>query len=302
MKADAFISHASANADFAGSIVKSLEADGLTAWIDSSGVRFGSLLRNQIHEAISDCRVLVLLWSKAAAESRWVMAEIFTAVYLDRFIVPVVLDKAALPQFLANGAYLDRKRDKDRIGPALCREVREAPAHTNDFAPVIKGRNPALENEMDDICGGQYRVLAAIENDFEKAAKDNQKVGTDLRKLQKKAPLHPKVLNLAGYQCKNDFLVKHWDAIQSGRTPNGKLLRDGERYFFQSLCIDPFDESAINGLGNILFLGRDLDAAELFHRRADEVAVKRTGKHYAAAVYDLEQVLAHKAQQLQMHR
>jgi hypothetical protein len=54
----------------------------------------------------------VLLWSEAAFKSRWVMAEIFMALHLERFIIHRVLDTTPLPQFLANVAYLDHQRDK----------------------------------------------------------------------------------------------------------------------------------------------------------------------------------------------
>ena len=53
MKADAFISHASVDADFAEIVVNALEANKLKAWIDSSDVSFGALLRNQLQASIS---------------------------------------------------------------------------------------------------------------------------------------------------------------------------------------------------------------------------------------------------------
>ena len=89
---DAFISHASKEARFARRLVETLERDGLKAWIDDADVRFGALLRDALQSAIRKCRVLVLVWSKAASESRWVMAEMFTALHSGRYIIPCVLD------------------------------------------------------------------------------------------------------------------------------------------------------------------------------------------------------------------
>lgn len=297
MKVDAFISHASANAEFAATIRRALEADKLKAWMDNSDTGFGALLRNQLQSAISDSRVLVLLWSKAAFESRWVMAEMFTALYLERFIIPCVLDKTPLPQFLANVAYLDRRRDKDRVGQELCRAVRAAPARANDVAAVMVSETAAMKSLIDRVAAGQYGVVGALVGDRDQAAEANRQVARDLLSLQKLAPLQPMVLNLAGYQCKNDYMIKHWDAIQAGQAPKDQLLDRGERNFFDSLCVNPFDESAINGLGNILFFERELDAAEFFHRRAIDVHRKRTGKIYGAAQHDLDMVLRLKRQQ-----
>jgi hypothetical protein len=297
MKADAFISHASADAEFAEAARRALRAGKLKAWIDDADIRFGALLRDQIQSAIADSRVLVLIWSKAASRSRWVMAEMFTAFYLDRFIIPCVLDRTPLPQFLANVVRLDPRREKDRLGKELCRAVRAAPAGANDAAAVMVRETAEVRALINDVAAGQYGVLAAIVGDRAQAAKANGAVEHDLRSLQALAPLHPMVLNLAGYQRKNDYMIRHWDAIQAGRAPKHRLLKQGERNFFDSLCVDPFDESAINGLGNILFFQRELDAAEFFHRRAVDVHRRRTGKVYAAAKHDLDMVVAFKREQ-----
>ena len=302
MKADAFISHASANADIAETLVKALEADKLKAWIDSADVKFGALLRNQLQASISGCRVLALLWSEQAFQSRWVMAEMFTAIYLDRFIIPCVLDSTPLPQFLANSAYLDRKRDGDRLGQRLCHAIRAAPDHANDVSAVVPDDTSVVQPLINAVAAGQYAALAAIDQDFDKATEANRHVGSAMRNLQEMAPLHPMVLNLAGYQCKNDYMMKHWDAIQVWRAPKDALLDRGERYFFESLCVNPFDEGAINGLGNILFFERELDAAEFFHGRAADLHLKRTGQHYEAAEHDLEMVREFKRRQAQPER
>src|SRR5262245_43594196 len=281
-KTDAFISHASADAAFAETLDASLKADKLTTWIDNLNVGFGGLLRNQIQSAIENSNQMVLVWSDSAVKSRWVMAEMFTAFWLDRFIIPCVVDATPLPQFLGNSAYLSRHRDRDRIGERLCRAVRAAPAHANQPAAFIAGQDPQVEALIDGVAAAQYDVLSAIQKQFDKAAEANRHVGSVLRKLQELSPLHPMVLNLAGYQCKNDYMFKHWDAIQVGRAPKDPLLDRGERYFFDSLSVRPADVSAINGLGSILFYQRELDAAEFLQRRALDIHFKRTGKVYEA--------------------
>ena len=70
-----------------------------------------------------------------------------------------------------------------------------------------------------------------------------------------------------------------------------RLVRDiegaGERRFFETLASDPTDPSALNGLGNVLFLNRDLNAAEFSHR----AAIAAAGGSYPAGEHDLELVL-----------
>jgi len=51
-------------------------------------------LGNELLQAIEASRVVVLLWSEAAANSRWVATEVLTSFHLNRFILPCVLDAA----------------------------------------------------------------------------------------------------------------------------------------------------------------------------------------------------------------
>jgi hypothetical protein len=288
---DAFFSHASEDSRVAARLVKFLETNSLTSWIDRSSMRFGSLLRNELHDAIRDSRTLVLVWSKAASKSRWVMAEILVAFHLNRFIIPCVLDETPLPQFLGNTAYVDRRRDKSSLGAEVFRSIREAPAHANEIAPLIASRTPVVQSLANRVAAAQYRVLATITTDLKKAATANTVVDKALRSLKKLAPLDVTVMNLSGYQCKNNYMVKHWQKIQAGQAPKDPLLISGERHFFDTLSVNPRDESAINGIGSILFYERELQAAAFFQRRAIELAKPRGG-NYKAAQLDLELTLS----------
>jgi hypothetical protein len=121
---DTFISHASKDAPMAVKIEAALETDGLQVWLDHSEIRLGTLLRNELQTAIQNSHSLILLWSKAAAKSRWVAAEVLTAFHLDRFIVACVSDDAPLPYFLQNTIYLHLQGGKaDWVDP-LRRAIR----------------------------------------------------------------------------------------------------------------------------------------------------------------------------------
>jgi Flp pilus assembly protein TadD len=98
---------------------------------------------------------------------------------------------------------------------------------------------------------------------------------------------------MAGYQRKNAYLGKYWDAIQAGQAPKDSLLEQAERYFFKVLCFKPFDPSSLNRLGSVLILELELDAAEFFVRRAIELA----GGRYPNAENDLKLVLYYKGEQ-----
>lgn len=89
---------------------------GIQSWLDSSDIRAGALLRTELQDAIASARVLVLLWSKPAARSRWVAAELLTAFHLNRFVIPCMLDASPPPFFLQDTLALNlRPRARDWI-------------------------------------------------------------------------------------------------------------------------------------------------------------------------------------------
>jgi len=297
-KFDAFLSHASQDADFANSVAHSLGQNRLKPWVDNSNLAFGSLLRDELQSAIGDSRAMVLLWSQPALESRWVMAEIFTAFHLNRFIIPCVLDATPLPQFLQNTAYLNRQRDQTDIGTKLALAIKASPSTANKVAPWLGSRSQVVQSLVNGIGAAQIATVMATTEDFQKAAEANVHTSDALKSAKQLAPFDPMILNLAGYQCKNDYMFAHWDEIQAGRAPKDPLLNQGERHFFDALCVDPSDPSALNGLGSILMFERELDAAEFFQRRAIDI-VKRSGGNYEAAQQDLELILYFKQKQTQ---
>jgi hypothetical protein len=294
----AFFSHASQDAAIVDLVAQALRDNQLAIWVDASDIAFGGLLRQELQVAIQKSHILVLFWSENALKSRWVMAEIFTAFHLNRFIIPYVLDATPLPQFLANSAYLSLKRDHVDIGAKLSRAISSAPDSANKPAPLINSRTTVVQSLVNGIGAAQIAVVQAMTEDFQKAAEANTQVESALNSAREMAPLDPMILNLSGYQCKNNYMFKYWDAIQAGQAPKDQLLLDSERYFFETLCIDPLDPSALNGLGSILMFERELDAAEFFQRRAIEI-VKKSGGNYEAAQHDLDLILYFKSKQAQ---
>jgi hypothetical protein len=294
----AFLSHASQDAAIVDLVARALRDNQLAIWVDASDIAFGGLLRQELQAAIQKSHTLVLFWSENASKSRWVMAEIFTAFHLNRFIIPYVLDATPLPQFLANSAYLSLKRDHADIGAKLSRAISSAPPSANKPAPLLNSRTGVVQSLVNGIGAAQIAVVQAMTEDFQKAAEANTQVESALNSSREMAPLDPMILNLSGYQCKNNYMFKYWDAIQAGQAPKDQLLLDGERYFFETLGVDPLDPSALNGLGSILMFERELDAAEFFQRRAIEI-VKKSGGNYEAAQHDLDLILYFKSKQAQ---
>jgi len=291
------VSHSSANAAAAKSVGKALEAAGFGVWLDSSDIRLGVLLRNELYEAIQKSRAVALLWSEPASKSRWVAAEILAAFHMDRFIIPCVVDDAPLPQFLGNSVYLDlRKNEAEALGQ-LARAVEKARKQANPIPPRIASASAELKQAIDKIAAAQEQVTTPLmKRDLKTAGEVQEVLDPVMKQAEQVWRYELMILNLGGYHRKNAYLVKHWDAIQAGRPPKDPLLHEGERLFFEALFVDPLDRSALNGLGSILILELELDAAEFFVRRAIALS-KQLGRSYSAAEHDLKLIEWYKGQQ-----
>ena len=291
---DAFISHASKDATVAARIEELLEEDGLKVWLDQSEIRLGVLLRKELQTAIKKSRVLILLWSKAAAKSRWVAAEVVSAFHLNRFIVACVLDGTQLPYFLQNTIFLNLKPSKKDWAERLRRAVRESPKAANEVPILMSSQSRELQRTIERIVEGQQKVTDRLGNRDLPGAKQKQRLvdGITLEAVRT-WPLEQMVLNLSGYHHKNAYMLKHWAAIQAGRPPKDRSLERAEGFFFEALFVNPNDYSALNGLGSILVFERDFDAAEFFIRQA--IALARQDRiDYAEAKQDLAMIRAFK--------
>lgn len=293
---DTFISHSSTDKAKVRRLIAVLKSRRLSPWVDEAGVQFGGLLRDGLQVAIRDSKTFVLVWSKGASKSRWVIAELLTAFHLGRFIVPCVLDRTPLPQFLGNAAYLDQKRDGRRLGEMLAAAIRTAPATRNRIMPLIAGARAEVIVQSESIARTQLQEMDALgREDLGATRKIHAAVDKRVASALKRFPLESKVLNIAGYHRKNAYMLKHWDAIQAGRAPPDRLLQKAEACFFAALQADPTDPSALNGVGSILLFEREIDAAAFFQRCALKSA-KRLGFDYPEARQDLQLTLRFKKQ------
>lgn|SRR5262245_62000370 len=281
-----FVSHSSTTTAAARQVETALEGAGFTAWLDYSDIQIGGLLRNELHDAIRESRAVVLIWSAAAAESRWVSAEILTAFHMDRFIVPCVVDDTPLPQFLGSSVFVDlRKAGGDGLRQ-IARGVELAPAHANLLPPRVAA--PSIDMKL--AAAGLYErqklvTRPLMKRDLATAANAQAQLDPDMKQAEQRWRYELEILNLGGYHRKNGYLVKHWDAIQAGRPPRDPILYEGERLFFEAALVDPLDVSALNGLASILIYEFELEAAEFFNARAIELS-RKENLPYDAALHD----------------
>lgn len=289
---DAFLSYHHTDLDEARQLARSLKSEGFTVWLDRRNVRAGSLLSNAIMEALNECRNIVVLWSRASAKSEWVQIEWTTVFNLNlqkdtvvkKGIIPCRFDATPFPPrglFLVNYPYYDFQQSFDDGLRALVEGLR-----------VKAPRTPRTERYkssrlVDQITIGQQSVLEAMIGGNVGSARALQKgLNAKVREALEKRPSDRYVLTLDGYNKKNQYMIRHWDEVQAGRTPVDPLLERAKRSFLQVLSRYPDDPGALNGVGSVLFFLGDLKGAEFYIRRALTEA-KKQGANYSAAEHDL---------------
>jgi len=96
-----FISYAWENQPLARQLQRDLQNDGVEVFVDYAQLKGGDSLPARISAALDWCDTLVLLWSKDAAQSRWVAREWECADQLEKRIFPrsgkIFLDFGKIP-------------------------------------------------------------------------------------------------------------------------------------------------------------------------------------------------------------
>ncbi len=286
---DAFISHASADAPLVDRLESSLQAQGFSVWVDRAQIRGGSRLAPDLMRGLLQCRNVVVLWSSDAAKSEWVNTEWTSIVNYNhqkdttdkKGIIPCRLDQTPLALFLLNYVFCDFRSSYEAGLRCLVDALRGS---------VVATPPPAhweRERVVDEILAGQSRVLELLgTGDLPGAKRQQQKLDPIVAAARGQVREDLNLLILEGYQRKNEYMLRHWDQIQSGQSPQDDVLNEALDAFFKALSIQPDNPSALNGIGSVFLLRRDLDAADFYIRRAVDRA-KQEGLSYDAAALDL---------------
>jgi hypothetical protein len=287
---DAFVSHASKDDSLATRIGKDLVENNISVWIDHQDLRRRGLLLEALQTAIERCRHVVLLWSRDSSLSRYVSAEWNFAWNRERSIVPCRVDETQLPLGLAGFLYCDF-RGPFETGVGQLRDALKARARRAEprkDKPIVGRLSP--DTARQSIYTRQGSLLNALERgELALASKIQFELDPVMAAAERQYPQDPDILGLAGYHRKNAYQIKHWTAVQARQSPPDPLLAESEERFWEALKCRPDDPGALNGLGSILWLRGDLDAAEFYIKRSIERA-REEGYSYPYAEEDLRNI------------
>ncbi len=93
-----FLSYSSSDALFVQNIVAMLEEMGISYWKAPEMIPAGSNYAREIPKAIKECKIFLLVVSKAAQASIWVEKELDSAINSRKIIVPIKIDDEPLSE------------------------------------------------------------------------------------------------------------------------------------------------------------------------------------------------------------
>lgn len=108
MSYQVFISHSSKNAEIATSMKAYLEARGIRCWKAPDDIQPGEVFADAIWRGISECPIMVLIFSKDASESGFVLSEINIATDQKMHVIPFRIEDIQLSGAMA--FYLSTKQ------------------------------------------------------------------------------------------------------------------------------------------------------------------------------------------------
>ena len=119
MRYDLFISHSSADAETAQTLVTDFENRNITCWLAPRDIPMGSSYHEEIVAAIENSRAVLLLFSGAANKSEHVLREVELAAQGKKPIYPLRIDVSepagGLKYMLANKQWVERKALGNRL-------------------------------------------------------------------------------------------------------------------------------------------------------------------------------------------
>ena len=121
---EVFISYSSKEKEMADLVRETLENNGLSCWMAPESIPASSGYAAEITEAISNCKVVVLILSYPSMESKWVTKEVDFAICENKPIIPFHIDDSKLNKtfqlYLNNVQHIDAyKRVKMALGDLL---------------------------------------------------------------------------------------------------------------------------------------------------------------------------------------
>jgi formylglycine-generating enzyme required for sulfatase activity len=172
--ADIFISYASADTEFALKLAQSLRSAGANLWIDRLDIQAGDHWDLAVEQALEKAKILLIVLSPAAVDSKNVMDEVSFALEENKRIVPVLYKPCKIPFRLRRVHHVDFGADFDHALKRLLNDlaIKEAaeerqPAHpvpgeqlAPPYQPMLKEESPQ-QSVLTNSIGMEFILIPA---------------------------------------------------------------------------------------------------------------------------------------------
>ena len=143
-KHDVFISYKSEDAEMASWVRTVLETNGVSCWMAPADIPGGSSYAVEIPLAIQSCRVLVLVLSGKAQDSKWIPRELDTAINAGKTIMPFMVENIPLKDdfnfYLSNVQRYSAYESKTKAVGKMLAEI-QAVLHTDVTKLILPDDN-----------------------------------------------------------------------------------------------------------------------------------------------------------------
>lgn len=185
-KYDIFLSYKSDDSAWTERLRDDLRKRGVKVWLDKHEIRPGDLFAEALEKGLESSRSVGLIVTEKSLASGWVKEEYYRALSLskahDRPLIPILLENASLPGFLASRNYIDFRLDSDYeenidtlIWPGITGRKIKVIFHNipvwfdlEDWVQLTKiiRKSPIELCEIDEPCSLKSKVLPEISEGF----------------------------------------------------------------------------------------------------------------------------------------
>ena len=105
-----FVSYSRKHEDLVTPLVRLLRLGDRPVFQDVDSVPLGAKWHPTIFDSLKKCEIFIIIWCLHSSKSQWVDEEVQTAVGSVKQVIPVMIDRTPLPDFLAQYQGIDLHR------------------------------------------------------------------------------------------------------------------------------------------------------------------------------------------------
>lgn len=119
-----FISYSHEDSEFAEKLYSELHLSSFNILMDSHEINVGDNIKDKIEELMINSDYLLFIGSEHSSKSKWSSLEIDKARKLKKKILPLMIDKSEVPEFIKDTMYADFSESFDDGMDALIRALK----------------------------------------------------------------------------------------------------------------------------------------------------------------------------------